>query len=589
MTRSPEDRDEGSFGCGILSCAGSPVRGVPSRVFPGHPVLRTVLSASLALGILLAVPAFPEEPPPAPSSMVSGDQIPSDQELAARGAVIGDIRILPGNIFDLQDPREDNWVFRLANRLHIRTRPRVISNQLLFRTGDRYDRRLLDESERILRLNRYLYDARILPVAFHDGRVDIEVRTRDVWTLQPGVSFERKGGKNTTSINIQEKNFLGFGSMVSIASDSTPERNTESLNFADDHLFGTWVKTDILLANNSDGSSRSFLLERPFYALDARWAAGALFTKDDRIESLVGVETIAARFRSRTKFLRVSGGWSRGLRDGWTWRYFLGLTRDETRFSEPPEGTADAPLPADRVLAYPYTGFELLEDEFEIAKNRDQIERTEDFFLGMRLRVTLGYASPRFGSDRSAMPFSVSLGKGAHLGDRWTVTFDSSVDGRIENGAARDAILGANARAYLRLSPSWLFFASLAGDRSIDPDEDHQLLLGGENGLRGYPQKYQAGHRRFLATVEQRYFTEWYPFRLFHVGGAIVFDMGRAWGGNTTALPDSRLLRDAGVGLRIGNARSAHGNVIHVDVAFPFDGDPSIARAQFLVETRKSF
>jgi hypothetical protein len=65
--------------------------------------------------------------------------------------------------------------------------------------------------------------------------------------------------------------------------------------------------------------------------------------------------------------------------------------------------------------------------------------------------------------------------------------------------------------------------------------------------------------------------------------------VGRAWGGNAVAIPDAGILRDAGFGLRIGTTRSGLGNVIHVDVAFPIDGDPSIDRVQFLVETKQSF
>ena len=560
------------------------VRGGPQRFSP-----RTILAAALLLAILSAAPLYAEEGGGATQPDPPRDRIPTESELVAQGAVIGDIRVRPENIFDIEDPRENNWLFRLANRLHARTRPWVVARQLLFRTGDRYDPRLLAESERILRSNRYLYDARIRPVAFLDGRVDIEVRTRDVWTLQPGFSFGRKGGENTTSLDLRETNLLGFGSEVGIASSSTPDRDTESFHFADDHLFGTWLRTEILFENNSDGGRQTFLLERPFYALDTRWAAGAFLDDVDRIDTLVGVETIASRYRTQAKFIRFYGGWTRGLRERRVWRIFLGATRDESRFSELPEETAGLPVPADRVLVYPFGGIAMTEDDFEEAKNRDQIERTEDFFLGTRLSLNLGYATPQFGSDRYAVPFSASIGKGGHFRDRWTLLFDGTADGRIEDREVRDTTLGAKARAYLRISRSLLMFASLSGDRLFRPDDDHQLLLGGENGLRGYPRQYQAGDRRFLFTVEQRYFTEWYPFRLFRIGGAIFFDMGRAWGGNAVSLPDSGLLKDAGFGLRIGMARSGLGNVIHMDIAFPFDGDPSIERVQFLVETKKSF
>jgi hypothetical protein len=560
-----------------------------NRTGSHRSVSRAAAAVFLALGILSSVPAFPAEPVPAAPAVVSAEPVPDDAELAALGATIGEIRIDNENIFDTADPKENNWLFRLANRLHIRTRPYVISRQLLFHPGDRYDRRLLSESERILRSNSYFYDAWIRPVAFHDGRVDIEVRTRDVWTLRPGFSFGRKGGKNNTGIDLADTNLLGLGSSLSISRKSEAERTTDALEFFDTHLFGTRLRTDLLVADTSDGSMQSYLLERPFFSLDARWSAGILFNEEERIDSLVGVETIAPKFRTFIRYFRLSGGWSRGLRNGWTLRYLLGATRDESTFLAPPGGTGGPPVPADRVLVYPFAGFDLVEDRFEEARNRDQIGRTEDFFLGTRLRATLGFSSPRFGADRQSWPFSAIFGKGGHLGDHWILTFNGSADGRIENGSARDASLDGVARFYRPLSRKWLFFASAEGARMIDPDDDHQLLLGGDSGLRGYPQKYQAGDRKFLVTVEQRYYSDWFPFRLFRIGGAVFIDVGRAWGGNATVLPDPGLLRDAGVGLRIGIARSGLGNVVHVDIAFPFDGDPSIDRAQLLVETKTSF
>lgn len=599
MKRSQSDADKAPIGCrithripldpGIPCRPPSLVHRNPFSAATGRPFPRALLASFLALALLSAAPAFPEERSSDSSSGFPGNQIPTDRELVDRGAVIGDIRILPENIFDIGDPRENNWLFRLANRLHARTRPWVVKGQLLFRSGDRYDPRLLAESERILRSNWYLYDARIRPIAFEDGRVDIEVRTRDVWTLQPGFSFYRKGGENTTKIDLREKNLFGLGSEIGIASSSDPDRDTKSLNFADDHLFGTWLRTAIVFEDSSDGGRRSVLLERPFYSLDTHWAGSGFYNDDDRIDTLIGVEEIATRYRKQSKFYRVYGGWSPGLRERRVWRFLAGATRDESRFSEPPEGTGGLPVPPDRVLVFPFVGFALTEDNFEKAINRDQIERTEDFFLGTRVSATLGYATPQFGSDRYAVPFSAFYGKGGHLRERWTLLFDGVADGRFEHGKVRDTALGADARAYLRLSRSLLSFVSLSASRLINPDDDHQLLLGGDTGLRGYPRQYQAGDRRFLFTVEQRYFTKWYPFRLFYIGGAIFFDAGRAWGGNVVNVPDPGLLKDVGFGLRIGNSRSGLGNMIHVDLAFPLDGDPSIDRVQFLVETKQSF
>ncbi|MBC7983795.1 MAG: hypothetical protein H7Y02_08080 [Candidatus Obscuribacterales bacterium] len=83
-------------------------------------------------------------------------------------------------------------------------------------------------------------------------------------------------------------------------------------------------------------------------------------------------------------------------------------------------------------------------------------------------------------------------------------------------------------------------------------------------------------------------------FRLFHLGGAVFFDAGRTWGRASVTHPsipntNQGLLKDVGLGLRFGSSRSAFGNMIHVDLAFPLDGDTSIKRTQFLIETKKGF
>jgi signal transduction histidine kinase len=64
-------------------------------------------------------------------------------------------------IFDLSDPRENNWLYRLANKLHINTRPDVIRQLLLFNTGEPVSVQRIEETERLLRERQYLYEARI--------------------------------------------------------------------------------------------------------------------------------------------------------------------------------------------------------------------------------------------------------------------------------------------------------------------------------------------------------------------------------------------------------------------------------------------
>jgi len=166
--------------------------------------------------------------------------VPTDAALEAAHARIGEVRIVTRNIFDTSRADEDARLFRLANRLHIGTRTSTVQDQLLFSAGAAYDGRLLEESERILRGTRYLQDATIWPVAWHDGVVDVEVLTHDVWTLNPHVSYGRKGGKSSSGFGVEELNLLGLGSQISLGRESDVDRTSTKLLYHDPQLLGSW-------------------------------------------------------------------------------------------------------------------------------------------------------------------------------------------------------------------------------------------------------------------------------------------------------------------------------------------------------------
>ena len=111
----------------------------------------------------------------------------------------------------------------------------------------------------------------------------------------------------------------------------------------------------------------------------------------------------------------------------------------------------------------------------------------------------------------------------------------------------------------------------------------------GDNGLRGYPLRYQGGDKRVLFALEERVFTDRYVWRLFRVGGAAFVDAGRAWGGPHVNAANPGWLADAGFGLRIASVRTAFNDVLHVDIAVPFNATPDIKKVQLLVKGKASF
>jgi len=514
--------------------------------------------------------------------------VPSPAELESAGAVIGTVLVDNQNIFNLEDPKDDNWLFRLGNHLHPKTRAEVIRHQLLFRPGDHYNRHLIDESERILRADGYFYDAWIREVRYEDNHVDLRVTTRDVWTLNPGFNFSRSGGTNSVGVQLEDSNFLGSGASLKVFHTSTVDRTSTGLQAIDEHAFDTWVSAAATIANNSDGYMREVSVQQPFYALNTRLAAGVYGIDDRQTTPLYDRGIIIDKFQDLHQGAQVFGGWSSGVQNGWVRRWTTGFTYDEHNF-EPVTWAGPSVVPRDRRFLYPFVQYDLIQDDYVRMWNHDQIGRTEDFYVGTSFSARAGFADASFGSSSSALIFQSYASTGFGGNGRSTLLLFWDFSGRVTEGALYNGIMDASMRYYNEESKNWLFFTTLSGTKGWRLDLDNQITLGGDNGLRGYPLRYQDGTQRALFTIEQRYFTDWYVFRLFRVGGAVFFDAGRTWGRAPLAAPSLGLLTDAGFGLRIGNSRSGLGNVIHVDLAFPFNGDSTIKRVQFLIQTEHSF
>ena len=516
-------------------------------------------------------------------------ELPSAAELEAAGATIGRIIIDKQDVFDLSKPGENKSIYRLANRWHIMTRDAVIEQQLLFRTGDRFSQRVLDESARLLRQNNYLYDAKIMPIRIADGIVDIRVRTRDLWTLMPGISISRSGGENRTRVELSEKNLLGLGVRLRLSHVENVDRDSNSFLYSDRNLGNSWTSVLFKYSDSSDGGTRQLNLTRPFYAMDSRWAAGVAFLDDEREESFYDLGNAVAEYKSETETHRAFWGWSAGLADGWVKRWTAGIVYDDRDFSAVPNGQLPSLVPEDRQLVYPMVGFELLQEDFQTASNRDQIERTEDFSFGTRINARLGWASENFGSDRDALLYRVNANKGFGSIKRKALFLSAWASGRVDEGSSANTRIGIDASYYNQITEKRLFFMKLDASWGNDLVLDNLVELGGDSGLRGYPLRYQTGDSRMLLTVEQRVFTDWYPWRLFRVGGAVFADIGRTWGDNPVGGPPLGWLKNIGMGLRLGPTRSSGRDLVHIDLAFPLDGDPSIDNVQFLIESKRSF
>lgn len=518
-------------------------------------------------------------------------------------ATIDSINITVKPIFDERNPKENNWLFRLANRLHIPTRKEVIRDDLLFKINEPVNQNLLDSSERTLHTRRYLNEAlveqRRQPCS---TKSDINVAVRDVWTLKPKISFSHSGGNSNSSYGFEDSNFLGTGKAVSLMHFSDDVRSGSILDYHDPNTGAYNSELRIRYSDNNDGTEKRVTLNRPFLDLSTKWTGE--INHDDTMLSesnyIAGEEV--ASFGHRKIVNSVNYGRrldNLSSDDTFARRLIVGVDKIEDEFSQDLDSPVLFELPEDRSDDSMWIEYQKIYDGYIKTTNVQQINRAEYFNLGNQFRTRLGYAKSNIGGSNDGTIFQIENKVGTMLGDNNMILHEVGFSGRYTDHGLVDSVLESEVSWYWKNIHKGQFLTQLSGMKGFNLYQDHNIVLDDDNGLRGYPSHFQTGDRKVLFTMEQHFFGEKEWFSLFHAGAAIFFDAGRAWGDTfdpTLAGENKDLgwLKDVGVGLRFsptrtGNKEEGSHGVLHVDLVKPLDRSDGISSYHWRVTTEKRF
>lgn len=515
---------------------------------------------------------------------------------ADRDYELRSMRIERQNVFET----EDNWLERAANRYHPRTRESAVRAALPIVEGQRVTIRRLREAERTLRAKSYLYDARILPWRDCGGRLDIYVVIRDVWTLEPRISLGRAGGDNDIGLGITDINLFGRGKSVIVSYERDADRRGLLIGYGDPNVGGSRLAMDVVYLDNDDGERQAVSVRRPFYELDTRWGLFLDVDDFDRDEGLYDLGEKIWEFRAESRARRASVGWSSGLRGRYVDRVLLGYGYERHRFELPPAFVTAFPEEtlADRRFAYPFVAYQRIEDDFDTRMNLDRVQRTEDVALGMRLHAELGYSSAATGGRGRYLVGRLRWSDAAWLTRRQLLAAGASLSGYLdlEDNVSENLIANAEIAYRYRHAGAWSLLIRGSATATRNLTLDRQLLAGGDTGLRGFPSRYQSGNRRTLLTVEERYYSDVYPWRLFRLGGAVFLDVGRAWyaGEQPAWLPGDRdegyrrTLSNVGFGLRLESTRTRVDRILHLDFGFPLRNGPDVRSVEVTLVAKQT-
>ena len=518
------------------------------------------------------------------------NQFPTDMFEQWQGKTIRTIRIESEPVFDPNNPSENNFLYRALDKLHLNTRPRVIKAQLLFAEGQPLESEKILESARILRGRGYLANAYIVPEQVCGDSIDLRVVTRDAWSTEPDTSLSHDGGETKSGFGICENNLLGSGTTLSVGYEKMAERNTVSYELTSPHVLNTRYKAHLLYADKSDGTDKVFDISKPFYSLQTRWAYG-FSTKDiTETEHIRAGDKDLDEFSHEVVNREISLGYAFLVSDAATHRLSTGFTHSEDVFRRTPKTVQ--PLPEERENTYPWIGYRYLQNEFGVFKNIRQIQRLEDISTGKDFYVRLGYGGDSFDNDRDALFISSKYSDYQGIFDKHLLEFSGGLDARVqtESEAPDSGVAYAEFSYNYFISEKQRWYLAARFDRGENLRSYEELTVGGSTGMRGYPLDYQRGNKRYLLTLERRYFSDVHLFNLLRFGMVAFAESGRAWGSSYDRFySNDQNLTDIGLGLRISSSKAKIGNVVHIDLSMPTASKQDIDKFQWLVTTSTLF
>jgi hypothetical protein len=517
---------------------------------------RWIAAGAILLVLLTSKPAAAASPTPPDASPLAGLPI---------------VRIVfqRNNIFDTSEPATSGWLYRSANALHVVSREHFLRQMILFKVGDLYSPGKAAESARLLRGLGYLNPVYITARRV-EGGVEVTVTTHDRWTLDFGLNAGISGSRGGYSVQLEEKNLLGWGKMVEVEYRSDVERKTWRYHYVDPNILGSRWRADILHEDLTDGYRDLVRVERPFFSLASQRAWGGDWESGRLIDHLYSMSESVLRGHHTSHRWSAWYGIHLGTAHGTTRRLSLGWQYRHDRFDDWAQapGLPFYPPPEDRLVSGPRLAYEQIRDNYLVLTGVRGWTGQEDVALGPILDLGLTVSTPPTGGDEERALVDGSLSVGWQRGG-WLVLSEAFASGRLDRGDPHNWVVGGQVAAFRVGDRGWQL--RLRSELSHDLDRNRQLTLGADTGLRGWDPDSFDGTGRAVLNVQWRKLVKRDVLHLMSLGVVGFADAGVTW--NPRVGRSTRGVRtDVGIGIVADIVTSGITHLLRLDMAVPDDG-----------------
>ena len=500
-----------------------------------------------------------------------------------------------------------------------KTNDKVILQELLFKTGSFYTKDNVEESERILHEKAYISAAKI--ESQWDAELEyvkIHVTVAEDWSITGAFDPSLGSESSTFLLKLQETNLNGSGHGTQLQYERKSEigertRSFLKLRYQMPRLFRSYWNFDGEYIQKREGDSWIVQLERPQYSLKSRWSTKfSLLEGVDEVRWYDAGERTAIFHRnyqnSYGEIMRYFGERHQQIYTG-LWMSSLFTKHETIELSNDSRA-----MPLDRNIKR--VGITVGRKRVYHRQTRflKEMGPAEYFNTGADYSVSLGYASPWFGSERSESIGGISVRSGWTIGNRFLSETFLGVRSIFTNQFER-SILQAKSTLFFRdtfksgddiytvakgfrknglFEFHHTFVVQFKTEMQFGLSGESQVILGSYSGLRGYDYRQFSGEKMMLLRLESRTvfggavfekindaiaaiatfcakpFVD-NPIRLGLVLGTTIFaDTGYIWNGQHT-FDIREPKRSVGIELRGGFSRVSNTGIFRIELAFPLD------------------
>jgi len=463
-----------------------------------------------------------------------------------------------------------NFLYKAGNVIHINTRIIAIRNLLLIHKNDLFNSLLVKESERLIRLQKYVHEVYFYVVAAGktSDSVDVFIRELDKWSIIPKGSISASG----IMVDINEKNFLGSGHEFQSDFKRNFKNGIDSVNldYFIPNIRNTYINAKLHYGVDGYGNfTRSVAVDRPFFSPLAKWAAGASFASQFRKDSLkdinLGYAPINLRFNTQDFWAGKAIRIFRSNREEelvtnlvFTARYL------RIRYSEKPPEQND-PLHIFSNEDFYLGGIGITARKYVQDKYIFKYGVVEDVPVGKVLGLTGGY-QVRNNSGWFYLGMRYSFGNYYE----WGYLSSNFEYGTFFKGShTEQGVLTAGVNYFTGLIEvgKWKFrqFVKPQITIGINRFSYDSLTINDGYGLDGFKSPALSGTQRLLFTVQTQSYSPW---RLlgFHFGPYLICSLGML-GNAADGFKNSKIYSQIGVGVLIKNENLVF-NSFQISISF---------------------